>query len=125
MNELKSSKDDTLLSVKAAIEQGWIKSVIVPITNHDLAEILDPGEVSSILYSLEHNCIPILIDEFKGKTWAKKQGIPVIGTAGVLIKAKQANLVPLVKPLLLDMKSKGYRLSDQFIDMISTMAGES
>ena len=124
LKELDPNKDDTLVSVNAAMDQGWLVSVIVPITDHELTELLDPGEVSSILYSLEHNRIPLLIDEHNGKQWAKKQVIPVIGTAGILIKAKQMSLIPLVKPLLLDMRAKGYWLSDQFIDLISSMAGE-
>jgi len=124
LKELDSSKDETLAAVNAAIVQGWLVSVIVPITDPELAKMLDPGEVSSILYSLDHNRIPLLIDEYKGKQWAKKQDIPVIGTAGILIKAKQMKLIPLVKPLLLDMQSKGYWLSNQFINTVACMVDE-
>lgn len=123
-NELDASKDDTLATVNAAIQQGWLVKVVVSIDDPDLAEILDSGEASSIQYSLQHDRIPLLIDEFKGKRFAKKQGIPVIGTAGVLIQAKQNKLIPLVTPLLLDMQSKGYWLSDEFRNMVSTMLGE-
>jgi predicted nucleic acid-binding protein len=123
-SELDASKNDVLATVNAAIQQGWLVKVAVSIDDPELAEILDPGEVSSILYSLRHGHIPLLIDEYKGRRYAKKQAIPVIGTAGVLIQAKQKNLVPLVKPLLIDMITKGYWLSDEFIDMVPTIAGE-
>lgn len=122
--ELDSEKDNTLSSVKAAIQQGWLDIVVVPIDDQEIANILDPGEASAISYSLQHNRIPLLIDEHKGKRYARSQGIPVIGTAGVLILAKQKNLIPLVKPLLLNMKEKGYWLSDQFIDTVTAIAGE-
>lgn len=124
LSELSPDKNETLNSVNAAMDQGSLISVTVQITGHELAETLDPGEASSIIYSLEHNRLPILIDEYKGKRWAKKQGIPVIGTAGVLIKAKQMNLIPLVKPLLRDMQTKGYWLSEQFINMVGNLVDE-
>jgi len=123
-NELDVGKDDTLASVNSAIQQGWLVKVVVPINDQELAEILDPGEASSIIYSLQYHRIPILIDEYKGRRYAKRQGIPVIGTAGILILAKQKKLIPLIKPLLQDMKVKGYWLSDQFIDTVATLAGE-
>ncbi len=122
--ELGPCRDNTLASVSAAISQGWLTRVTVSITDRELVEMLDPGEASSILYSLDHNRIPLLIDERRGKRIAKARGIPVIGTAGVLVKSKQANLIPLVKPLLIDMQAKGYWLSDPFIRMVAAMVGE-
>ena len=122
--ELDPCRDNTLASVSAAISQGWLTRVTVSITDRELVEMLDPGEASSILYSLDHNRIPLLIDERRGKRIAKARGIPVIGTAGVLVKSKQANLIPLVKPLLIDMQAKGYWLSDPFIRMVAAMVGE-
>ena len=121
LDELESTKDNALSNVEAAIKQGWIETVQVDITDNELVEILDPGEASAILYSLSNDFLPILIDDNKGKRYARKQGIPVIGTAGVLIKAKKEKIIPLVRPIFLDMKSKGYFLSDSFINTVAAM----
>ena len=43
------------------------------------------------------------------------RGIGVIGTGGVLITAKKQGLVDAVKPLLLQMKANGYRMSEALI----------
>ncbi|MFV1984372.1 MAG: DUF3368 domain-containing protein [Thiohalomonadales bacterium] len=124
LSELEPSKDNTLQSVKAGIQQGWIRIVEVNITDQNLADMLDQGEASAITYSLEHDCIPLLIDEHRGKTYAKNKGIPVIGTAGILIQAKQKKLITLVKPLLEDMQTKGYWLSNEFIDTVVELVDE-
>jgi predicted nucleic acid-binding protein len=48
----------------------------------------------------------------------------VIGTAGILLRAKARGLIPAVRPLLLELKAKGYHLQSQLIDQISAAAGE-
>jgi len=124
ISELDSDKDESLQSVNAAIKQGWVRIVEVSIDDEELVDFLDQGEASAITYSLQHDCIPILIDEIRGKSYAKRKGIPVIGTAGVLIQAKRKKLVTLIKPLLKDMQNKGYWLSDQFIDTVAGLVDE-
>lgn len=124
LSELHSEKDDTRKSVAAAIKQGWICMVDIGVSDAELIHMLDEGEASAITYSLNNNCIPLLIDELRGKHYAIHQGIPVIGTAGVLILAKRNRLIPLVKPLLKDMRNKGYWLSDSFIDAVARIVDE-
>jgi len=124
LSELNSDKDETLQFIEAAIKQGWVRVVEIKVNDRELVDLLDDGEASAITYSLEHDYIPILIDESRGKSYAKSKGIPVIGTAGILIQAKRKKLVTLVKPLLRDMKSKGYWLSDHFIDTAASLVGE-
>jgi len=124
LSELYSVKDTSLQSVEAATKQGWVLAVEVTSVDLKLGDILDQGEASAITYSLEHDCMPILIDEKKGRTYAKFRGISVIGTAGVLIRAKQQNHITLVRPLLNEMKNKGYWLSDNFIEIVAAIVGE-
>jgi len=124
LSELDSDKDETLQSVKAAIKQEWVRIVEVNVKDRELVDLLDDSEASAITYSLQHDCIPILIDEHRGKSYAISKGIPVIGTAGILIQAKQKKLVTLIKPLLQDMQSKGYWLSDNFIDTVASLVDE-
>lgn len=124
LSELNSEKDNTLQSVEVAIKQGWVLIVEVKSFDQELIDVLDRGEASAITYSLAHNRIPILIDEHKGKMYAKYKGIPVIGTAGVLIQAKQHNHITLVRPILNEMKAKGYWLSDNFIDTVAEIVHE-
>ena len=45
--------------------------------------ILDAGESASITLALEKN-LPLIIDEKKGRQFAQKQGVEIIGLVGIL-----------------------------------------
>ncbi|HEY4591712.1 MAG TPA: DUF3368 domain-containing protein, partial [Thermoanaerobaculia bacterium] len=51
-------------------------------------------------------------------------GLRVKGSAGILVAAKQAGLLPAVQPLLEGMRAQGYRLSQRLIDRAVLEAGE-
>lgn len=61
---------------------------------------LDKGEAEAIALALELNADRLIIDERLGRKKAKQLGISVIGVLGILIAAKQRNLIDAVKPLL-------------------------
>lgn len=88
-----------------------------------LSGVLDQGEISAIALALELNS-RLLIDERLGRISAKKLGLKIIGTAGVLLLAKQRKLIKQVKPFLLELKSSGYYLSDELSNEIIKLAKE-
>lgn len=87
------------------------------------APIPDAGELAAILLARQLAC-PVLIDERLGRLVAELHGVPVLGSAGILLKAKQRNLIPAVAPILNDWITNGYFLSPAFIRLILTRAGE-
>ncbi len=71
------------------------------------------------------NSLSILIDKRKGRYIAEKvYGMPIIGTGGILLKAKVQKIVPAIRPLLNKMRSNGYYLADKLITQICAAAGE-
>jgi len=52
-------------------------------------------------------------------------GIQVIGTRGILLKAKQQGLIAKVKPLLLDLKSVGFHVSTSLYAQALQLAEEA
>ena len=67
-----------------------------------LSEHLDEGEAEAIALATELKADLLLIDEKMGKQYAEAQNIACKAVVGVLIEAKQHELVQLVKPLLDD-----------------------
>jgi uncharacterized protein len=65
---------------------------------------LDAGEAEAIALALEMNCLTLLIDERLGTKVAQSKGLQTIDFLGVLLKAKQKGLIPLLKPLLTDLR---------------------
>ncbi len=91
----------------------WIKQHNAE--NHiyqQLLEIhLDPGEASAIALAIEMDHALLIIDELKGMKEAKKLGLLITGTFGVLLKAKSIGLISELKPLLDKLKANGFRIA--------------
>ena len=66
----------------------------------------------------------LLMDDRAGRTAAAMPGLPVVGTAGLLIQAKGRGLVPAVLPLLQTIRSNGYRFTDALLAAAAKLAGE-
>jgi predicted nucleic acid-binding protein len=56
---------------------------------------------------------------------ARKLGLHVVGTLGVLVEAKRQGLIPAVRPLVERLTEQGFRLSTAVIDAALSAAGES
>ncbi|MEY4875057.1 MAG: hypothetical protein RL708_206 [Bacteroidota bacterium] len=86
---------------------------------------LDKGEASAISLSLEQVDKTILIiDERKGRKFAQELGIAIIGTIGILLKAKTENIIPSVKEILQKLNATDFRVSEKMIQEILKSANE-
>lgn len=90
----------------------------------NLLNVLDKGEATAIKLAQSEK-VPLIIDEKFGRAIAKKLNIKIIGTAGILLLAKQKKLITKVKPIILDLKNKGYYLSDTLIIEVLKLAKET
>jgi predicted nucleic acid-binding protein len=104
----------------------WIKLVAVKdrLKQREFASIVDAGEASAIALASEVEADYVVIDDLQGRKLATKLGLKVIGTLGILLKAKQAGLVPLLKPILEQIKQTDFRVTTTLMDAILKEAGE-
>ncbi|HNF28108.1 MAG TPA: DUF3368 domain-containing protein, partial [Leptospiraceae bacterium] len=66
---------------------------------------LDRREAEAITLALKKNADWLIIGERKGRNIAKNvYGINIIGTAGILLKAKESGIINQVSPLLQELK---------------------
>lgn len=89
-----------------------------------LAAGLDKGESEAIVLASELSASLLILDESHARVVARQQGIPVTGTLGVLIAAKNAGMVAEVKPLLSQLSEAGFYLTPQIISHALQLAGE-
>ncbi len=86
---------------------------------------LDEGEAEAI--TLAHNLSAdyLIIDERKGRQIAENLGIKIIGLLGILVLAKQKNIISLLKPLILDLVNVGFHLNEKLLNRVLQSVGET
>jgi predicted nucleic acid-binding protein len=102
-------------------------SVRPPAPSPDLARLqllLDPGESEAILLGAQCGCRFLLIDDRRGRRVARRWGLPVVGTGGVLLAAKAAGYLEAIALVLEDLRRARYRLSADLVDGLLRRAGE-
>ncbi len=78
---------------------------------------LDPGEAAVIALARTVTPCLAIIDEKRGRKIAHQiYGLPVKGTAGLLVEAHRRSLLGDVRATLIDLKRAGYFLSDAVIE---------
>lgn len=104
----------------------WIHVVEVKdrLAVNVLLDEMDLGEVETIVLASEMNADWVLMDEKKGRRKLAQLNIPKIGTLGVLVKAKQLGLIPLLKPEIEELQRSGFSISPSVVDTVLEMAGE-
>lgn len=85
---------------------------------------LDVGEAEAIALAREHPGATLLLDERRGRRFARSLNLPVVGSVGILVRAKQAGLVSAVRPLLDALLHHGFFLSEAVYRRILEQAGE-
>jgi len=73
---------------------------------------LDRGEASSIALALDSDDPLLIIDEKKGRRVAEQLNIDIIGTVGVLIKARTAGFIDEPDTLLARLEAVDFRLNN-------------
>lgn len=82
-------------------EAPWIK--ITALTNPRQALVyvgLDQGEAEVLALATEWSARLVIIDEHKGRRYAKRLGLPLTGTVGILLTAKRNGLISALAPLI-------------------------
>ncbi len=81
-----------------------------------LKDFVDDGEAEAIVLALEVNADLLLVDYRDARNLAKKLGLQVIGTLGILALAKYNRVLLKVKPVIEELVKKGFWISGRIID---------
>lgn len=103
----------------------WLKIIALKNPLAPLAvAALDIGEAAVIQLALENSISLVCIDELKGRRAALAVGLKVVGSLGLLGKAKTLGLIRQVKPFIDKAKSAGIYYDDNLIEAFLKSLGE-
>jgi hypothetical protein len=85
---------------------------------------LDRGESEAIVLMQEINGSLILLDDQDARRVAQQSNLPMIGTVGVLLLAKQRGLITLVRPQLDALIAADVFLDSSLYNLACQLAGE-
>lgn len=88
------------------------------------AEHLDPGEAEAIALAHELNADMILMDEKAGRRAAVRSGLTVLGTLGLLLRAKQLGILTEIRPELDRLIKFGFYLAQDLYTQVLRAGGE-
>lgn len=76
---------------------------------------LGTGESATLALAQAHG-LEAILDDLAGRKCAAALNIPVRGTLGIVLAAKQRGLIPKARPVIEDMMSDGLYLSRKVLD---------
>jgi predicted nucleic acid-binding protein len=90
-----------------------------------LTIIVDLGEASAIALAMETpQSLIIIIDDLKGRKLAAKMELTFMGTLGMLLKAKEYNIIAHIRPYVDIIQLTNFRYDQPLIDYVLEVAGE-
>jgi hypothetical protein len=89
---------------------------------NDLHKKLHRGESETIALAVSLNADRVIIGENPGRKKAISLGLNVIGILGILLIAKQRELITTIQPLMDDLRTKaGFRINQKlYLDVLTT-----
>ena len=80
---------------------------------------LHAGEVETMIIAQKPvKADLVILDDMAARKTAKYLGLTVTGTMGVLVKAKQKQIIPAVKPILDEIMRNGFYISEKVVKMV-------
>lgn len=111
-------------SIQSAIDKQWL--TVVQCNSEYLGALppsLGEGECAAITLATQQGC-PILVDDKLARSAARQVGLRIVGTLGMLLKAKKIGRLTELETALVLLQSRGYRLSADLIEEVLILAGE-
>jgi predicted nucleic acid-binding protein len=131
LNLLKLLYSKVIITSEIANEFGselpdWV--TVYPIERNNIKLLfeskIDSGEASAILLALTMPNSTIIMDDLKGRIFAKQFKLNVTGAIGVIIAAKNKNIILSIKPILDKIKATNFYISKEIEDEALLLAKE-
>jgi len=112
-------------TVQTLQRTSWIHEVDpAPPSPPVLAWKIGPGETSVLSWAIAHPGSVAIVDDLAARRCAETLGIPLIGTLGLVLKAKRKGLLAAARPATEKLLAAGMYLSTKILDQALALVGE-
>jgi len=110
---------------RQALAAGWGTRVTVGTPAPELLEWgLGPGETAVLALALETAPSTAVVDDAAARTCAKAIGVPVIGTLGVVLRARRQQRIASARDVLKGLVRLGLYVEDEIVRSALQRIGE-
>jgi predicted nucleic acid-binding protein len=85
---------------------------------------LGAGETQVIAYALAHDVERVVIDDLEARRCAKAMGLGIIGTLGIVGRAKAMGLIERAEPVVRHLRETGLYVSNELVQRLLMEVGE-
>lgn len=112
-------------TARALAAHDWLEVQPVPVLSAQvLAWDLGPGETAVLELARTFPGSTAVIDDLAGRRCAEALGLPLRGTVGLVLAAKQAGRLTAARPVLENLRDSGMYLSDAVLQRALRRVGE-
>lgn len=123
--EIRQSGTDEI-TVKAVEMTNWLRIVATPSIPEIISSFgnLGKGESSVLSWAYAHPGTEAILDDLTARRCAALIRVPVRGTLGLVLTAKQRGIIPAARPVIEQLCRSGMYLSESVVNQALTLVGE-
>lgn len=111
---------------RRALESGWGQAVAAAQIAPDVLEWdLGAGETEVIAVALERPGAGVILDDARARACASSFSLPLVGTIGVVMRARHRGVIPVAAPVLAALEAAGLRIDRRMIEKALSGFGET
>jgi len=112
------------IAISTALKHGWIR-VLRREWNAPPLPQLDAGEEGTLRAAIALGSgTLVLLDDLQARREAQRLGIAITGTAGIIVEARRAGLIPAARPVFQRLADEGFHISDDLLRAVLAELGE-
>jgi len=85
---------------------------------------LGAGETQVLAHALTHKAERVVIDDLEARRCAKAMGLGIVGTLGIVGRAKAMGLIDQAEPVVRRLRETGLYVSDELVRRLLKEVGE-